>query len=341
MSTTLVTPVEQHEPWPLARLAKWPALVVLLVVTSAWSLAALAPIGFSIATVFLFAGPHNWLEARYMLQRMPARWGPLWRYFTLGIGGTIALTSGVIGISWLVRREAISAEGFFLLLGGWNTLLVGWIVTLALIRSRQNPRRNWNWLVPSGLAVIAAAWQWPILFGVALVYVHPLMSLWFLDRELGRMRSAWRNAYRIGLACLPLALIALWITLARSPDLPGDDILRQAITSHAGAGVLEGVSTHLLVSTHTFLEMLHYGVWIVAIPAISIRRLPWQVEDVPLARRSHAWRRVVLSLVALGALIMILLWVAFAANYPVTRDVYFLVATLHVLAEVPFLLRLL
>jgi hypothetical protein len=35
------------------------------------------------------------------------------------------------------------------------------------------------------------------------------------------------------------------------------------------------------------------------------------------------------------------LWGAFLADYPLTRDVYFTVATLHVLAEVPFLLRLL
>ena len=34
-----------------------------------------------------------------------------------------------------------------------------------------------------------------------------------------------------------------------------------------------------------------------------------------------------------------MLWAFFLADYPLTRDVYFTVALLHVLAEVPFLLR--
>jgi hypothetical protein len=45
--------------------------------------------------------------------------------------------------------------------------------------------------------------------------------------------------------------------------------------------------------------------------------------------------------VLLGLAIMLILWGAFLADYPATREVYFTVAMLHVLAEVPFLLRLL
>ena len=41
----------------------------------------------------------------------------------------------------------------------------------------------------------------------------------------------------------------------------------------------------------------------------------------------------------LGGLVVLLLWGCFLADYPLTRDVYFTVALLHVLAEVPFLLR--
>ena len=42
-----------------------------------------------------------------------------------------------------------------------------------------------------------------------------------------------------------------------------------------------------------------------------------------------------------GAAVMLLLWCGFLTDYPTTRDVYFTVAMLHVLAEFPFLLRLL
>src|SRR5207248_8121144 len=47
------------------------------------------PIGFSIATVFLFAGPHNWLEARYVLGRLPARVGKLRGFFLLSAAGIV------------------------------------------------------------------------------------------------------------------------------------------------------------------------------------------------------------------------------------------------------------
>lgn len=327
---------------PAARsLALAPAIAMTALVVSAWSLATLAPIGFSIAIVFLFAGPHNWLEARYMLQRMPARWGALWRYFALGIGGTVLLAGGLAGLSLATRGALLSGPNFLIALAMWNTLLVFWIVSLALMRAKQNPRRQWPWLVPLGLLAVATAWLAPVLCSLALVYVHPLMSLWFLDRELARTRADWQGVYRALLIALPLLVVAMWALLAGAPHLPGDDQLATAITDHAGGGILSNVSTHLLVSTHTFLEMLHYGVWILAIPALRLRRWPWQVDDVPLARRSIAWKRAVLSVVIAGASITILLWLAFAADYPLTRDVYFTIATLHVLAEVPFLLRLL
>jgi len=35
-----------------------------------------------------------------------------------------------------------------------------------------------------------------------------------------------------------------------------------------------------------------------------------------------------------------LLWFGFSANYTLTRDIYFTIAMAHVLAEAPFLLRM-
>src|SRR5438270_9186637 len=61
------------------------------------------PVGFSIATVFLFAGPHNWIEFRFFLSRIPARWGPLRLFFLLGIGGALGLTTAFILLSVLGR----------------------------------------------------------------------------------------------------------------------------------------------------------------------------------------------------------------------------------------------
>lgn len=313
----------------------------MLLIASACALAGWAPIGFSIATVFLFAGPHNWLEARYMLTRMPGKWGPLRTYFLTGIGGVLFLSAASAAIPQVVEWMDWSHDAWLTLIACWNTLLVGWITTLILFRSRQNPRRDWTAAVPVALVLVALNWLWPIAWSLVLVYLHPLVALWFLDRELAKTHSSWHGIYRGCLVLVPLALFALWWNLGFRPNLPGADLLSQQITRHAGAGIIEGVSTHFLVAAHTFLEMLHYGVWVLAIPLISIRSLPWQLDNVPLARRAPIWRVLLLGTIVAGAVVMFVLWTAFLADYPVTRNVYFTIAMLHVLAEVPFLLRLL
>ena len=317
------------------------AAAAAAVIIAACLLAGWAPLGFSIVTVFLFAGPHNWLEARYMLTRMPARWGPLTPYFTIGIAGVVLLSAGLAAIRWLGEWQRWETASWITLYAVWNSTLIAWIAGLALLRSRQNPRRNWAWIVPIAFVLMAANWLWPIGWSLVLVYLHPLVALWFLDREITKTQPAWSTAYRGSLLLVPLCLAALWWNLWSAPSLPGSDVLTMQITQHAGGGILSNVSTHLLVSTHTFLEMLHYGVWIVAIPLVSVRMAPWRLANVPLARRSSVWRWAIGGAVAAGVLVMLVLWGGFLADYPLTRDIYFTVAMLHVLAEVPFLLRLL
>lgn len=91
-----------------------------------------------------------------------------------------------------------------------------------------------------------------------------------------------------------------------------------------------------MIATHAFLELLHYGVWIVAVPLASGRVFFSAFEQTPLMKRSSLTGRSI----RIGCCYQrVLLWLAFAADYSTTRDIYFIVATLPVLAEVPFLLR--
>jgi len=276
-----------------------------------------------------------------MLTRMPARWGPLTIYFSLGIAGVVGLSLSMVALHWLAAWLEIGDSSYLTVVACWNTALVAWIVVLGLLRSRQNPRRNWLWLVPLAFLLVALNWLRPLSWSLALVYLHPLVALWFLDREVGRMRPAWRSAYRGCLLLVPACMAMLWLKLAGNADLPGSDWLSQQIAAHAGGDLIHNVSTHFLVSAHTFLEMLHYGVWVVAIPLISVRAAPWQLNNVPLARHSKLWRGAIVGAIGIGAVVMVGLWLGFLADYPLTRDIYFTVAIFHVLAEVPFLLRLL
>jgi hypothetical protein len=85
--------------------------------------------------------------------------------------------------------------------------------------------------------------------------------------------------------------------------------------------------------------MLHYGVWIVAMPLVGLKAAPWRLGRVPLALRAVAWRRGVVVFLVAGLAVVGVLWTGFCLDYTTTRTVYFTVAFFHVLAEVPFLLR--
>src|SRR6516165_2732302 len=63
------------------------------------------PVGVSIIAVFLCAGPHNWVEARYFLARLPGRWGKLRIFFLLALGGVAALTAGFALLPYLAGEE--------------------------------------------------------------------------------------------------------------------------------------------------------------------------------------------------------------------------------------------
>jgi hypothetical protein len=318
----------------------WPFVAISLgVAVLAAALAGWMPIGLSIATVFLFAGPHNWIEFRYFLSRMPVKWGRSRHFFQLAIVGAVGLTALYAALSFLARAQSWEARQWALSAAIWNSLLIFWLAALVFLRGRQSAaQRDWSWAIPAGLALVAVNWLAPLLFSLSLVYLHPLMALWFLDRQL-RSRPAWLRAYRACLLLLPLLVGVLWWRLAGAPHLAGDDALTLRITQHAGAGILAGVSTHLLVATHVFLETLHYGIWLVAIPLAGLRTAPWRLQTVPLFRHPQGWPRAVCAALIAGACGVILLWASFLADYTATRDVYFTVAMFHVLAEAPFLLR--
>ncbi len=302
-------------------------------------LAGAVPVRFSIATVFLFAGPHNWLEARYVLGRLPARMGKLRGFFLLSATGIVGLTAGFALLPWLVADISDPAI-IGSLYAMWNSAFLFWVATLIAMRSRTNPRFDGGWVWPVALMLTAGVWLEPVALNVALVYLHPLLALVLLDRELGRSRREWRVTYRWAVLLVPVGLAALWWQLSDAPDLPGTDTLTATITAHAGAGFLEGVSTHFLVAAHTFLEMVHYGAWVVLIPLVGLRAWPWQLGVIPAARRGPGWLRGIAVLLLVGLAVVVTLWVCFWLNYETTRSVYFTIAMLHVLAEIPFLLRM-
>jgi hypothetical protein len=314
-------------------------LAALGLASGAALLAGWMPLGFAIVTVFLFAGPHNWIEARYFLSRLPARWGKLRGYFLLAFGGVIALTTSFAALPWLSALGTRGTLGPFLAYGIWNSLLVGWLALLMQMRSRQNPRRDWSGAWPAACVLLSLVWIAPPAWVLCFMLSHPLIALWILDRELRRGRRELLGAYHFCLLCLPIFVGVLCWRLGNSPQLPGEDNLTVQIAQQAGADSLRSVSTRLVVAVHSFLQMIHYGVWLLAIPLIGLRSVPWRVDTIPLARRTPVWRLAVVGLLGGGLVAVFILWASFLADYPATRNVYFTLSMAHVLAEFPFLLR--
>lgn len=235
-------------------------------------LAGALPLQASIVTVFLFAGPHNWFELRYFISRLPARFGRSRNYFLVAFVGIGGLTLAYALLPVLGYRWWWSGDSWLVAAAVWNTAALAWVAALVVMRGRQSRGRDWRWAIPAAMFLAGLNWMAPDWFGLGLVYLHPLVALWFLDRHLGRTRPEWRGAYRRCLAALPVLLLVLWVMLAGAPSLVSADPVAQRITAHAGSGLLPNISSHLLVGTHVFLEMLHYGVWLLAIPLIARHR---------------------------------------------------------------------
>jgi hypothetical protein len=337
MSTLEHRPERALGPAPTVAAGAGFLAAALALACAAALLAGWAPIAFSIATVFLFAGPHNWLEARYFLARMPSRWGKLTGYFTFSFAGILLLC----GAFWVLAWGGFDRETHFFGLSLWCTALLLWIATMVHMRSTINPPRDWGWVWPVAFLLIAVSWVAPQYIFLTMVYAHPLMALWLLARELRRSRPEWLPALYLFAATIPLFVGLLWLRLGSAPPLVATRPLEEEIIRHSGAGfdVLAALSSHFLVATHTFLEMIHYGVWVVAIPLINFQFAPFKIDKMPLATRGRGWRRGVQLTLLAGVGIMLILWACFLVDYPTTRSIYFTIALLHVLAEVPFLLR--
>ena len=316
-------------------------------------LASWLPLQFSVVTVFLFAGPHNWFELRYFLMRLPVRFGKSRNFFLTAFIGIGFLTVAYVALPVLHSFSLLPDNAWPTILASWNTLLLFWLGALVWMRGKQKPRSDWSWAIPVTLGVCSLNWLAPEFFSLGIVYLHPLVALWFLDRHLRRTRPQWLRAYRHSLCLLPLLLVGMIWQLARTPALPDDNGLFWRITQHAGAQLLPNISSHVLVATHVFLEMLHYGVWLIALPLIAPvaksasgsatqrRSAIWDLRTVPLACHPRGFPKLVATALAFGVFLVAILWVGFSVDYATTRDVYFTVAIAHVLAEAPFLLKML
>ncbi|HLA94107.1 MAG TPA: hypothetical protein VK612_00195, partial [Pyrinomonadaceae bacterium] len=215
-----------------------------------------------------------------------------------------------------------------------------WVGLLFYLRGKQR-RRDWSIAFAAAFLLAGLAWIVPQYWSLSLVYLHPFIAMWFLERQIRRTRPDWLRAYHYCLASIPLFLIALWFAVSGQPDLSEETNLFWRIGQHAGSEIFPSISSYLLVATHVFLESIHYFVWLLLIPLIDKRALPWKLSDVPMFANANGIPKVFVAFLVFSVFVTVALWFGFAADYTTTRDIYFAFAIGHVLAEFPFLVKML
>jgi hypothetical protein len=299
------------------------------------------PLQLSVITIFLFAGIHNFMEFRYFVARMPVRWGKSRTFYAVGIGGVVVLSAAYLSIYFLYDNWLWSLTNVQLIVAVWNTFFVLWLGLLFYLRGRQKPKTDWSLAIAAAFLLAALAWLVPNYWSLALVYLHPFIALWFLERQIRRTRKEWLKAYHFCLASIPIFLIFLWLALANQTNLPENTPLFWRISQHAGSEILPGISSHLLVAAHVFLETIHYAAWILLIPLVDKRAIPWRLKEIPLAVNKHGFPKLVAAALIVSVGLVFALWFSFSVDYTTTRDIYFAFAIAHVLAEFPFLVKML
>jgi hypothetical protein len=328
-----------------ARFVLTSAQVFLIAFVSLCAIAAAAigafPLQMSIATIFVFAGVHNFMEFRYFAARMPLRWGRSRLFYSVGIGGVVILAAAYLVLYFSSGNWLWSLNSWTVLTATWNTAFVLWLGIHFYLRGRQRPKSDWAWAFPAALFLAALAWLVPQYWSLSLVYLHPLIAMWFLDRQIRRTKPEWLRTYHYCLGSIPIFLLILWSLLAGQPNLPDGTNLFWRITQHAGSEILPGLSSYLLVATHVFLETIHYAIWILLIPLVDFRAVPWKIKEIALFANKRGFPKLVLAGLAVSVILVLVLWNGFAIDYTTTRDVYFAFAMAHVLAEFPFLIKML
>ena len=315
-------------------------IAFVLACAAAAALIGSFPLQLSIVTIFLFAGPHNLMEFRYFAARMPVRWGKSKLFYSVGIGGVIVLTAAYLTLYFASGNWLWSLESWQIYAAVWNTALIIWVGLLFYLRGKQR-RRDWSIAFAAAFFLAGLAWIVPQYWSLALVYLHPFIAMWFLERQIRRTRPEWLRAYHLCLLSIPVFLILLWTLLAGQPDLSQETNLFWRINQHAGSEILPSISSHLLVATHVFLESIHYFVWLLLIPLVDRRAIPWRLNDVPMFASSNGIPKIFAAFLIFSVLVSVALWFGFAVDYTTTRDIYFAFAIGHVLAEFPFLVKML
>ncbi len=312
------------------------AASIFLVVASVL-LAGLSPVLFSVAIVVVFGAPHNWVEFRYVLSRLPSRLGPFRGFFLTSFIGAILLCITEIVMMFLVQENAISVALARQLVLIWNEFLILWIFALSFSRYPKSLKETA--LIGGSLTAIMTepGSLPPQVFTLAIVYVHPAVGLWIFERELRRTRKSWLKTYHLCMLTVPAAVLLLIFWLSGTTYDAAYARSLSELSGNVGTNLFKSASPAVLLAVYGFLQMVHYGVWVFAMPLATRSWERWRFDRLPALKNRLIVRTLCGYVFGLGAVALCAFWVGFKLDYASTMNLYVFLSTLHVLAEVPFM----
>lgn len=310
------------------------ASFTLLVLLSA-VLSGTAPGWFTIATVVVFGGAHNWIEFRYFLSRLPSRFGPLLPFFVTSCAGVLLLSAMEITLMLLNHQQWISGSQTRIGLHIWNELLILWMSGLSFLRYKKQTEPLIA--LPLALVLSLANLLSAEMFIVALTFLHPIGGLWIFERELRRTRKPWLKTYHRCLFAIPPCVVALIYCLH---GVTLDHVSTKFLSANANSGfsIFPDDVASMFMALYGFLQMVHYGIWVVALPLATESWRRWRLDRISIVRKRPLLAKVLaLAIPISGVLAIPVLWTGYGVDYATTNEVYITIATLHVIAELPFL----
>lgn len=301
-----------------------PVLPLALAASLALPLAVAMPLGLAVFGFMLFGVAHNLAELRYVAGR-----------YVLGrLAGArlLALVGPLLGV-----LAARAASGSLLDVTDARRLEIALVYgSLALVAASAG--RRGRWLALAAVLVGAAlSWSAPKLHFLVLAHLHNLMPVLFLllHSAAGRLRT--------GLICAVWALVIPGLLLggALDPWLTRDGLGPVGPLARPEALIASWTRPEWayeqklrVVACFSFLQGMHYAIWIGLLPAVSGR---------PDLQGGPRWARLLFGRWGTGAALLLGLGLLpfFATSYEQAFGFYAVLASFHALVEFPVLLAFL
>lgn len=309
----------------------WPWAVLLVLAPLSFAGAQTAPYLSAVLAFALCALPHNFVELGFLCWGKGSMGGglvraPRWTWVLVGImivPGFLYLIPGALNPD---QKEALFHSQML--------AVPVWIGIMAAVRCWARPL----WMVPVLCAAAAAgwaAWTRPDVAAVTFVQLHNITALIMAALVLrGRPREEQRQAWPLLAGVALASIIGTWGLLTWAPVWGGVEV--PAATARVlGASVAPaGASSFLmdrLMAVFSFQLWLHYGVWVMLVPALGLAPLP----ALP---RPALGAVTVAMVIGVAAVAVVAGTLSFFQDFVHTRTIYLALAGLHVYGEYPALI---